>query len=457
MTYITLNKKKLMTLTESIKELNAAIVSEAVKLHKAKLLNGYIENENMYMSDHGILHMQEKEVWKPDNRLVVNYAKYIVDTFSGYQIGVPIKFSHDEETVDDFIQEFRTVNDMEDNDYELAKMADVFGHAFLYVYQDENSKTRVAYNAPTNMLLVHDNTIEEKPIFAVRYSMNEDNTRGTGQVITNKEIIDIEINSLGEVAFKESNPHIFSDVPVVELIENEERQGIFDSVKTLINGMNKAISEKANDVDYFADSYLKIIGMELEKENVATIREDRIFNLWGDDGARLDVGFLERPSADTTQENLIDRLKENIFTISMVANLSDEDFGGSSGVALAYKLQAMDNLARTKDRKMQSAFNRLYKIVFSVPKTNIPEDAYSGIRYQFTRNVPRNILEESQVYSNLVGKVSKETAMKVLSIVDNAKDEIDRIEEEEQSSSLLSKQIAINERRTDGDLIAEEE
>ena len=95
--------------------------------------------------------------------------------------------------------------------------------------------------------------------------------------------------------------------------------------------------------------------------------------------------------------------------------------------------------------------------MFSVPKTNIPEDAYSGIRYQFTRNVPRNILEESQVYSNLVGKVSKETAMKVLSIVDNAKDEIDRIEEEEQSSSLLSKQIAINERRTDGDLIAEEE
>ncbi len=115
----------------------------------------------------------------------------------------------------------------------------------------------------------------------------------------------------------------------------------------------------------------------------------------------------------------------------------------------------MDNLAKTKDRKMQSAFNRLYKIVFSVPKTNIPEDAYSGIRYQFTRNVPRNILEESQIFGNLIGKISTEAAISVLSIVENAKDEINRIKKEEQSSSLLSKQIAINERNLIGKISTE--
>ena len=40
----------------------------------------------------------------------------------------------------------------------------------------------------------------------------------------------------------------------------------------------------------------------------------------------------------------------------MVANMTESEFGNSSGTALAFKLQAMDNLARMKDRKLQSAF-----------------------------------------------------------------------------------------------------
>ena len=35
--------------------------------------------------------------------------------------------------------------------------------------------------------------------------------------------------------------------------------GIFEPVLTMINAYNKAISEKANDVDYFADAYLKVL------------------------------------------------------------------------------------------------------------------------------------------------------------------------------------------------------
>lgn len=33
-----------------------------------------------------------------------------------------------------------------------------------------------------------------------------------------------------------------------------------------INAYNKALSEKANDVDYFADAYLKILGERIDDE-----------------------------------------------------------------------------------------------------------------------------------------------------------------------------------------------
>lgn len=452
MAQVSLNKRKLFT--TSAEEATQEVVSEAVQLHMSQLLKGYIENEDMYMSKHKILKGKKKEPWKPDNRLVINYAKYIVDTFSGYQIGVPVKITHDEDVATEFIDKFRKINDMEDTEFELAKMSDIFGHAFLYVYQDEAGNTRATYNSPVNMFIVHDNTIEEKPLFAVRYAFNAGEATGYGQVITASEIIDITVQHGGSVGFGERTPHIYGRLPVVELIENEERQGIFDSVKTLIDALNKAASEKADDVDYFADAYLKIIGVELKDGMADQIRENRIFNLWknGGDGILPDVGFLEKPNSDTTQENLITLLKESIFAISMVANLSEEDFGNASGTALAFKLQAMDNLAKMKDRKMQSAFNRLYEIVFNVPMASVPSDGWTDIKYQFTRNVPRNILEESQIVAQLSGQVSDATKLSVLSIVDNPQDELEKMKKEEESSSLLSKKIALNERMADKDL-----
>ena len=449
MSQVNLNKRKLFT--TSVEEVTEDLVSEAVALHQSHLLKGYIENEDMYMSQHKILCQRQKEPWKPDNRLVINYAKYIVDTFSGYQIGVPVKVTHDNEEVTEFINDFRKLNDMEDTEFELAKMSDIFGHAFLYVYQDESGNTRTTYNSPVNMFIVHDNTIEEKPLFAVRYAFNEGEVTGYGQVITDKEVIDISVEKGGSVSFGERDSHLYGKLPVVELIENEERQGVFESVKTLINALNKAASEKANDVDYFADAYLKIVGVELKEDMATQIRENRIFNLWknGSDGALPDVGFLEKPNSDTTQENLIALLKESIFAVSMVANLSEEDFGNASGTALAFKLQAMDNLAKMKDRKMQSALNRLYEIVFNVPMATVPNDGWTGIKYKFTRNVPRNILEEAQVVSQLSGQVSNETKLSVLSIVDNPKQEIEKMKKEEESSSLLSRKMAQNERFAD--------
>ena len=61
--------------------------------------------------------------------------------------------------------------------FELAKMSSIFGHAFIYVYQDENMQTRATYNSPINMFIVHDNSIEERPLFAVRYTFNENSQK----------------------------------------------------------------------------------------------------------------------------------------------------------------------------------------------------------------------------------------------------------------------------------------
>ena len=54
------------------------------------LMPKYRENMKLYLSQHMILNAESKEMG-PDNKLVVNLPKYIVDTYNGYFLGIPPK------------------------------------------------------------------------------------------------------------------------------------------------------------------------------------------------------------------------------------------------------------------------------------------------------------------------------------------------------------------------------
>src|SRR5699024_724034 len=77
-----------------------------------------------------------------------------------------------------------------------------------------------------------------------------------------------------------SNGQLFyGRVPIIEVIENEERMSLIEPVEFLINSYNKAISEKSNDIDYFADAYLKIIGAYVPEEELNEMRKTRTVNI----------------------------------------------------------------------------------------------------------------------------------------------------------------------------------
>lgn len=234
----------------------------------------------------------------------------------------------------------------------------------------------------------------------------------------------------------EFRPHNFSDIPATEFLENESRIAVFESVYSLIVGYNKALSEKLNDVDAFADAYLKILGPKLTDDMLRDMRDHRVISFEGDMSEYpVDVGFLEKPNADGTQENSLNRMERLIYQVSMIANINDENFGNSSGIAMAYKLQSMSNLAKTKERKFTSGLNRRYRIIFSNPVNSMTESDWIGLTYHYTRNLPQNILEETQIAQNLSGIVSQPTQLSVLSIVDDPQKEIERIEEAQQDKN----------------------
>ena len=415
-------------------EFSTKLIQELISEHKEHI-EAYKELKDFYTGNHAILKQKAKDKYKPDNRLVVNFAKYIVDTFNGYFIGNPVSLFHEDKTVNDYLAYIDGYNDQSDNNAELSKICSIYGHGFELVFNDENSEIGITYMTPIDGFVVYDNTIQNKPLFACHYGLSDDDEE-VGYFYTKETVYQFATVS-GAYTIVEETPNVFDDIPMIEYLENEERQSIFENVKTLINAFNKALSEKANDVEYYADAYLKVLGAEIDEKTLQTLRDTRIINVSGDD--TLTVEFMTKPSADGTQENLLERLQKLIFEISMVANISDENFGNSSGISLRYKLQSMDNLAKSKERKFQSGMSRRYKLISNYPTSKIGENEWVNIQYKFTRNVPANLAEEADIAQTLSGIVSEETQVSVLSIVQNAKEEVQRKNEEIETTDTFTR------------------
>lgn len=399
-----------------------------INLH-SKEVRRYKELEAQYDSEPAITKQPAKEKYKPDHRLVANFGKYIIDTFNGYFSGIPIKVSHEDATVDEAINHFWRMNDMDDNFSEISKLTSLYGRAYMYVWQDEQSETRTTYVNPKKAFVIYADDINRTPKYGVYYSHGTKDNQLRGVLVTDTEKINFSNN------FDDSEPHYYPTIPLIEFVENDERQSLIAPVESIINAYNQALSDKVNDISYFADAYLKILGADIDESDTDTIRDNRIINISGDvEMSKIIVEFLDKPDGGETQEAFLDRAERLIYQISMVANINDESFNNDSGVALEFKMQPMRNMAASKERKFTKSLNRLFSCFTALP-TNIPANHYDSwvdINYRFTRNMPRNIQDEAETARNLEGVVSKETQLSTLSIIDDVKAEIERMDEEKQ-------------------------
>lgn len=415
-------------LCEPEAEITMELVNKYIKQHEERLPR-YRYLENLYEGFHNIFLLPEKEGWKPDNRLAVNFPKYITDRFMGFGYGIKIKKHHPDEKTNEVIQEFDRNNGIEDHEFEMIKNVCKFGHAFEYFYQDEEGNTRVARNTPIETFVVYENTLRKKAYFAVRYGYDETGAVKYGEVLTCEDIKPFKGDVF--VSDEETKNH-YGKIPVVEWVMNEERMSLYESIVGLTEVFNKTIGEKANDVDAFAEAYLLILGAEVDEEGVYRIRDDRIINLYGTDDAKdILVQFLTKPTADDTQENLLERLETLIHKISMVVDINSESFGNTSGEALAYKLLATTDLVNNFNRKIKKSLRKRYKLFCQIPANIKDKNAWKGIEIKFTLNMPKNIKTEAETAEKLEGIVSKKKQLSVLSIVDDVDDEIKQIKKEE--------------------------
>ncbi len=394
-----------------------------------------LKKQSYYETEHDILSQQAPEdKSKPDNRLVNNYAKYIVDVATGYFMGIAPTYNAGEnnKALDDDLKDIFKLNDEPDTNSELAKQCSIKGVAYELVYQGEDAQTYFKDLDATETFLIRDNSIDENVLLAVRFYEELDpvieKTYIRVIVYSDRyiEYYDYVEKSLREIDIEE---HYFDEVPIIEYINNEEMMGDFDTVKSLVDAYNKSQSNTSNDFEYFSDAYMYLVNMQgTNSDDVNKLKEDRVL-LLNENGA---AGFLTKEINDSASENYKTRLKTDIHTLSFVPDLSDEKFAGTaSGVALKYKLWGLEQLTSTKQLKFQKGLRQRLRLINNIWRKKGKNYNIDDVDIAFYRNLPSNILEIVDSINKLGNTISRETKLEQIPFVDDVKLELKRIKKEE--------------------------
>lgn len=448
------NKLDILRISDS-KDLIAdtSLLQKYIAQHDNAVNNRYVKFWNAYACRAKILDtslIPKKAMNKPDYRIAVNYPRYIVDTFNGFACGISPTASSEDETVNDYIKTIWDANDLDDVNSELHRLKCIFGESYQIVYVDEYGEIATVASDPLESFPVYDNSIRPRLRYFVRTYYDEDNKRH-GSISDDTNVYYFDFDS--GLHFTETHPHGFDGVPAIVYTMNKARIGLIEPVLDMCNAYDKAISEKMNDVDSFADAIMKVLGTMLTEDQINDLRDKRIINIGGRDGSQVIVDFMQRPSGDATQEHLLERLEKLIFTIAMVCNVSDNNFATSSGIALRMKMSPMQNLAAGDWRLDQASMKTFWRLVFSNPVNVISPDAWQTMEFKHYLNYPDDVESAADVAVKLSDVVSKRTQLGILptSIVPDVDAELEEInaETEEAMNRAQALQTQSDENNTE--------
>lgn len=148
----------------------------------------------------------------------------------------------------------------------------------------------------------------------------------------------------------------------------------------------------------------------------------------GDGGAE----WLVKVVNDTYAQNNKNRLNQDIHKFSLIPDMQDKEFSGnSSGVALGYKLLALEQLTAQKEMYFKKALNQRLQLMIDFYNLNLDP---KQIQKVFTRNTPKNLVEIADVVTKLSGIVSQETLLSNIPFVEEAKTEMEKLKAEQEAS-----------------------
>ena len=422
------NKNTELTAELLQKMLNRFFVSDVPKLKKYK---------NYYDGKQAILNKSYNDESKPCSRVVTNYCQDIADAYCGY-LASPSYISYKSENDITAIMDVLRYNDYQTEDSEFLLDALKYGIAYELMYIDEAAQVRFRLINPTSAFAIFDDSLTGDLLYFVRmYKANDWDESDLYKVDVYSDI-SIKHYTMaganGSLNFVDEVPHYFSQCPANVLALPDEKP-VFECILSLQDAANEILSDEIDDYSAFCDAYLSLIGADIDAEDVASMKENRVLVL--PEGAA--ANWLTKNSSDAQVENILKRIHDNIYRIAKCPDFSSETFVGgvSSGVAIRYRLTGMETRAAAICAKMKKALQRRIEIITGIASLKLGEEVFRDIEINFKRNIPEDNTSIVNLVNALKGTVSDATLLSQIPFVADVQKELDAIKKQKQENISL--------------------
>lgn len=434
------------------------------------------------------LHRGDEE---DDVRAEANYAKYIVDIIRGYFLSEPVKYDCNDRDKKDSQAQLSLVSTVEAKldrqngtlvrhnavdedkdglcdlcgkkidisavmaayhsqniatvDQRNGKAMGIYGESceLLYASTEEQPHPRSAVYAPDQIVLVQDDTVEHKDLFALWFEQRERTDRSryyAVTVYTATQYQQYESTSLDKENYVYNPvgapvPHFFDGVPVVCYENNEERQGDFEQVANLIDARNELLSDRLTDKRKFVNSILAAFGAVLPQDTMEAAKRDRLIDGIPQD-ARLE--YIQKTFDENSMKVLDDTLVSDIHKMTLTPDMTDQAFAGNaSGVALKLKLLALHLLVKSKMSAMEAGLKKRWRLYNNwLAHNGIDPVSVDDVDIVFTVALPIDEAQIVQMVCTLknAGLVDDQTLLSLLWFVKDPAEAVENMKQQKQEN-----------------------
>lgn len=393
----------------------------------------------------------KSEFTENNDIITSNFVNKLVQERVAYACGKPITFKHidnNENCIKSIEKNLRIQKKALFSD--IFKHGEIAGTSYVMAYITDDGDTLKFKVVDAKHGIAYCNEDGEVELFLYFYKEDLSNIQYM-KIYTDEGIYDVTEDLKEHKPFKS---YFFHKPPVIKHQIPDGRVGtIYNSCITIIDAMEKAVSDYGNNNSDFRDCYFKIFGLSITDEDMERFKRLRAFILPNKDS---DVDFLTKQANYEYCYNFIKLMESLIYQATQSINSNESISSNVSGTAILSRIINLRNRIQLHQQSLEDTIRGMLRILFLFLKQRYSEDYnYLDIDIQMSINVPNDYATIADIISKLGDRISDEDALSPFADIfpiGNGKKAVERklqenilkAENEEKIESMLSPQIDLD-------------
>lgn len=382
---------------------------------------------------------------RSNNKINTNFLKKFVKEEVSYSVGNEITYiakSGNENIINDI--DYYLEHWSENHDSNLAKNMILYSLAYEVYFIDKEGQFSSKVIPPTQGYAMIDDFGDIS--FFMHVFMLKFDDKVYIDLYTNTEIIHYN-EDFKEV--KVRTPHIFGVVPVgvCKLSEEKQHDTLYKDIKGLQDAYEVNLSDISNEISDFRNAYLTLTSVQIKEEDIPAMKKLGVIQIKDKNGQ---AQWLIKNINDSFIQNTLSTIEDKMYQLSSHINNNEKMQSNTSSLALRSRLISLEEKCKLNQKAIADCIKTRLKMLFIYLKVlKNKEYDYRDIKIKFTPNIPQDDLMMSQIVSQLGDKLSTETGLAQLSFIENPKNELAKIKQE-QEEFLRGKSLLDNLGDEDG-------